>query len=71
MISIKQFNAICNDFHGITINDVNYIGFMHTLLYTYVENIIFDEFCNRETVNLQKSFETDVDKLYNSLVDFC
>ena len=72
-MSIKQFNSICNDFHGITVNDVNYIGFMHTLLYTYVENSIFDEFCNREreTIKLLKNFELDVDELYNSLVDFC
>lgn len=56
-MSVKQFNAICTDFHGITVHDIDYIGFMHTLLYAYIENSVFDE--------------TKIDELYNSLVDFC
>lgn len=70
-MSIKQFNDICNDFHGVNINDIDYIGFIHTLLYTYIENSIFDEFCNRETVEVPQSMLIGTDELYSSLVDFC
>lgn len=36
-MSINDFIAICNDFTGVSVNNIDYIGFLHTIIYKYID----------------------------------
>ena len=55
-LTLTQFNEICNDFIDTKVNTIDYIGFIHTLIYTMVSNNVADD--------------NDIDDIYTSIVDF-
>lgn len=58
-MNINTFNTICDDFKNTKVDSIDYIGFIHTLLYVY----------------LRENYRTDDSEcttdMYTSLVDFC
>lgn len=42
MLTLEQFNQICDDFIDTKVNTIDYIGFLHTLVYVGLSNVIGD-----------------------------
>jgi hypothetical protein len=57
-ITLNQFNELCNDFIDTKINTIDYIGFLHSLLYSALTNYY--------GTDDNEQFEND----YNDLIDF-